>query len=79
MLLIKVLTLSMGLKMGKSCLCNHGQSAVRESHGKAAGREEQLHPLSDLPAEDVLGGNSQAKESGHGDPWEATAWEEEGG
>lgn len=78
MLLIKVLTLSMGLKMGKSCLCNHGQSCCKGKPGEGS-RAGGAVSSSDLPAEDMLGGNSQAKESGHGDPWEATAWEEEGG
>jgi len=51
-----------------------GNPAVRENQEKAAGQEEQFHPLTDMPADDVLVGSSQAKESGFGDPWE-----EEGG
>lgn len=55
-----------------------GNPAVREKQ-KAAGQGKQCHPLSDLPADDALVGNSQAKESGLEDPWEASAWEEKGG
>lgn len=63
----------------KTCVIT-GNPAGREKEGKkAAGQEERFHRLSDLPAEDTLVGNSQAEESGLGDPWEASAWEKEGG
>lgn len=63
---MEVLTFPVGAKVGKSCLCDHGQSCRKGSLGQAAGQEEQFHPLSDLPAEDMLAGSPQAKEGGLG-------------
>lgn len=77
MLLVEVLTFSMGTKMVKNCLRNHGQSCCK-GEPREGSRAGGAVSSSDLPAEDVLVSNSQAKECGLGDPWEASAWEEGG-
>lgn len=63
LLLMEVLTFSVEIcTWGKAACVITGNPAVREKQGKAARQREQCHTLSDLPAEDALVGNSQAKE-----------------
>lgn len=79
MLLNEVLTFSMGMKMRKSCLCNHGQSCCKGELGEGS-RVGAGVSSSDLLAEDVLVDSSQAKESSLGDLWEeenGQGWGEE--